>query len=220
MVIDATGDLDVAASAGAPHISDSYITTTVFRLGGVDTEAAARYEREEPEAYAELDRQIKRVLGGSWGIWWMKTPLPGVVWCNCPHMAGIDGLKVEDLTRAEIVGRQHIHALVDFVRGKLPGFEHCFVVDVAPQTGVPNPPAGRRVCDDQGRRGAARALRRQHRARPRLLLPVPRPAAQADRQPAGGRPALFGDLAGAEDIPRDPRAWRWAKPPARPPRWR
>ena len=83
------------------------------------------------EAYAELDRQIKRVLGGSWGIWWMKTPLPGVVWCNCPHMAGIDGLKVEDLTRAEIVGRQHIHALVDFVRGKLPGFEHCFVVDVA-----------------------------------------------------------------------------------------
>ena len=48
MVIDATGDLDVAASAGAPHISDSYITTTVFRLGGVDTEAAARYEREEP----------------------------------------------------------------------------------------------------------------------------------------------------------------------------
>ena len=79
MVIDATGDLDVAASAGAPHISDSYITTTVFRLGGVDTEAAERYEREEPEAYAELDRQIKRVLGGSWGIWWMKTPLPGVV---------------------------------------------------------------------------------------------------------------------------------------------
>ena len=136
MVIDATGDLDVAASAGAPHISDSYITTTVFRLGGVDTEAAERYEREEPEAYAELDRQIKRVLGGSWGIWWMKTPLPGVVWCNCPHMAGIDGLKVEDLTRAEIVGRQHIHALVDFVRGKLPGFERCFVVDVAPQTGV------------------------------------------------------------------------------------
>ena len=92
----------------------------MFRLGGVDTEAAERYEREEPEAYAELDRQIKRVLGGSWGIWWMKTPLPGVVWCNCPHMAGIDGLKVEDLTRAEIVGRQHIHALVDFVRGKLP----------------------------------------------------------------------------------------------------
>ncbi len=136
VVIDTTGDLDVAASAGAPHIGGSYITTTVFRLGGVDTEAAERFEREEPEAYAELDRQIKRVLGGSWGLWWLKTPLPGVVWCNCPHMAGIDGLKVEDLTRAEIQGRKHIHAVVEFVRETMPGFEHCHVIDVAPQTGV------------------------------------------------------------------------------------
>ncbi len=51
-------------------------------------------------------------------------------------MAGIDGLKAEDLTRAEIQGRQHIHAVVEFVREKLPGFEQCYVIDVAPQTGV------------------------------------------------------------------------------------
>jgi hypothetical protein len=51
-------------------------------------------------------------------------------------MAGLDGLKVEDLTRAEMQGRKHIHALVDLVREKLPGFEKCVVIDVAPQTGV------------------------------------------------------------------------------------
>jgi hypothetical protein len=136
VVIDATGDLDVAASAGAPHTGGNYIMTTVFRLGNVDTEAAERYEAEEPEAYAALDRQIKKLLGGSWGLWWLKTPIPGVVWCNCPHMAGLDGQKVEDLTRAEIQGRQHIHSLVDFIRGRLPGFEKCHVIDVAPQTGV------------------------------------------------------------------------------------
>ena len=45
-------------------------------------------------------------------------------------------MKVEDLTSAEVRGRGHLHALVDFVRGKLPGFQNCFVVDVAPQTGV------------------------------------------------------------------------------------
>ncbi len=136
MVIDATGDLDVAASAGAPHIGGNYIMTTVFRLGGVDTDAAEAFEHQEPQAFAALDKQIKKILGGSWGYWWLKTPLPGIVWCNCPHMAGLDGLKVEDLTRAEMQGRKHIHALVDFVRGKLPGFEKCYVVDVAPQTGV------------------------------------------------------------------------------------
>ncbi len=136
VVIDATGDLDVAASAGAPHTSGNYIMTTVFRLGGVDADTAERYEREQPEEYAALDRRIKKVLGGSWGLWWLKTPLPGIVWCNCPHMAGLDGQKVEDLTRAEIQGRKHIHALVDLVRQELPGFERCYVVDVAPQTGV------------------------------------------------------------------------------------
>src|SRR5258706_13544702 len=136
VVIDTTGDLDVAASAGAPHIGGSYIVTTVFRLGGVDTDEAERFEREEPEAFDALDREIKRLLGGSWAYWWLETPLPGVVWCNCPHMPGLDGLKVEDLTYAEIQGRKHIAKLLDYIRGHMPGFEHCYLLDVAPQTGV------------------------------------------------------------------------------------
>jgi hypothetical protein len=136
VVIDTTGDLDVAAAAGAPFIEGAYILTTVFRLGGVDTESAERFRREEPEAFAKVDRQAKRVMGGSWDLWWLKTPLPGVVWCNCPHMTGLDGLKVEDITRADFEGRKRIYALVDYVRAHMPGFERCFVVDVAPQLGV------------------------------------------------------------------------------------
>ena len=38
-------------------------------------------------------------------------------------MAGLDGLKVADLTRAEFEGRKRIHELVEFIRAKLPGFE-------------------------------------------------------------------------------------------------
>ena len=67
VVIDATGDLDVAASAGAPHIGGAYIVTTVFRLGGVDTDEAERFEREQPEAFAALDREVKHLIGGSLG---------------------------------------------------------------------------------------------------------------------------------------------------------
>ncbi|HEY1942904.1 MAG TPA: FAD-dependent oxidoreductase [Roseiarcus sp.] len=136
IVVDATGDLDVAASAGAPFSHGSYIMTTVFRLGGVDVEAAERYEYEEPAAFGAVDREAKRIMGGSWNKWWLKTPLPGVVWCNCPHMAGLDGIKVEDLTRADFQGRERIAALLGFVREKMPGFEKAFVVDVAPQIGV------------------------------------------------------------------------------------
>jgi hypothetical protein len=136
IVVDASGDLDVAASAGAPFIHGSYIVTTVFRLGGVDTEEAEHFRFAEPEKFRDLDRRAKRLIGGAWEQWWLKTPLPGVVWCNCPHMAGLDGISVEDVTRADFDGRKRIYALVDFARSSLPGFSACYVVDVAPQLGI------------------------------------------------------------------------------------
>ena len=135
-VIDATGDLDVAASAGAAYEEGAYIVSTVSRIGGVDTETAERFEHEEPERFAALDRQVKRLIGGSWQNWWLKTPLPGIVWCNCPHMTGFDGMKVADLTAAEFEGRRRMQTVLEFARENLPGFEHAYFVDFAPQTGV------------------------------------------------------------------------------------
>jgi hypothetical protein len=136
VVIDATGDLDVASRAGAPYVQGSYILTTVFRLGGVDTVAALRFEAEQPDELAHLDRRARDLLVGSWDLWWLKTPLPGVVWCNCPHLPGYDAVTVEDLTAAELEGRRRIADLVQFARAHLPGFERCYVVDTAPQLGV------------------------------------------------------------------------------------
>ncbi|UZE49280.1 FAD-dependent oxidoreductase [Rhodopseudomonas sp. P2A-2r] len=136
VIIDTSGDLDVAAAAGAKFTDGAYMITTVFRLGGVDTEPAERFRYEDPEAFAKVDKLAKRTVGGSWDRWWLSTPLPGVVWCNCPHMTGYDAMKVEDQTRADFEGRKRIYALVDFVRANMPGFEKCFVIDVAPQLGV------------------------------------------------------------------------------------
>lgn len=136
VVIDTTGDLDVATSAGASFVDDTFILTTVSRWGGVNTDAAERFEFEEPERFKQLDHEAKRLIGGCWAFWWLKTPLPGVVWLNCPHMPKLSGLKVEDLTAAELEGRKRMARLIEFSREKLPGFEKAFVVDFAPQTGV------------------------------------------------------------------------------------
>lgn len=136
VVVDASGDADVAATAGAPYIDGSYMVTTVFRLGNVDTEAAERFEWESPRECHEVNRAARRLLGGSWAHWWLKTPLPGVVWCNCPHMNGYDGLTVESLTAADREGRKRIAQVVDYARGHYPGFEKAVVIDVAPQIGV------------------------------------------------------------------------------------
>jgi hypothetical protein len=51
-------------------------------------------------------------------------------------MSGFDGLKVDDLTRADIEGRKRIDAIVAHARAHLPGFRDCFIVDVAPQLGI------------------------------------------------------------------------------------
>jgi len=136
IVIDTTGDIDVASRAGASYAHDSYLTTLVFRLGGVDTVAAERYEQEHPKEARAINRQVKRLLGGAWELWWLKTPIPGVVWCNAPHMTGFDGVDPEDMTKAEFAARDHITEAVDFVRANLPGFENTYIVDVAQQMGV------------------------------------------------------------------------------------
>ncbi|MYH43098.1 MAG: FAD-dependent oxidoreductase [Acidimicrobiia bacterium] len=136
VVIDASGDADVAAGAGAPHVEGSYMVTTVFRLGNVDTDTAERFEHSQPAECHALNRRARRILGGSWAMWWLKTPLRGVVWCNCPHMNGYDGLSVEDLTAADREGRKRIADLVEYVREHYPGFENAVVIDVAPQIGV------------------------------------------------------------------------------------
>ena len=136
VVIDASGDADVAARAGAPYVSDTYITTTVFRLGGVDVEGAERFEQENPKEARSLNLRAKRILGGSWDLWWLRTPLPGVVWCNAPHMSGYDTTSPEDLTAAELEGRRKVAALHEYVRESMPGFERCYIVDTAPQIGV------------------------------------------------------------------------------------
>ncbi|WP_138443203.1 FAD-dependent oxidoreductase [Sinomonas susongensis] len=136
IVIDTTGDIDVASRAGAKHAHDSYITTLVFRLGGVDTGEAERFEQENPKEARAINRRIKRLLGGAWELWWLKTPLEGVVWCNAPHMSGYDGVDPADLTAAEFAARDRITEAVAYIKENLPGFRNAFLLDAAPQLGV------------------------------------------------------------------------------------
>ncbi len=136
VVIDATGDGDVFGSAGAPSIHGSYIMTLVHRLADVDTNAAIEFERKDPTAAQQLDREVKQLLGGSWEMWWLLTPRPGVVWCNCPHIPGYDGLNPEHQTHIELEGRRRFMKVIEFIRAHCPGFQRAYILDAAPQVGV------------------------------------------------------------------------------------
>jgi hypothetical protein len=135
-VVDTSGDAIVAWRAGADVEHGRYFMTLVHRYGGVDTERALRFERERPKEAAALNREAKRLVGGAWEFWWLLTPLPGVVWCNCPHLRGFDTTSVEDLTRAEFEARRQIQQTYEFARANIPGFENAYLLDHAPQMGV------------------------------------------------------------------------------------
>jgi hypothetical protein len=136
VVVDASGDGDVFARAGAPFELGTYIMTVVHRFANVNVDEAIAWEQAHPVEYAGLDKEIKAIYGGSWEHWWLRTTVDGVVWCNCPHIPNLNALSVEDQTYVEHEARKRIFAALEFARKNLPGFQRAQLVDTAPQLGV------------------------------------------------------------------------------------
>jgi len=61
---------------------------------------------------------------------------PGELSCNATRVEWLDGTVEEDLTKTEIVCRRQVHALHDFLRRRVDGFENSRLIETAPQIGV------------------------------------------------------------------------------------
>lgn len=149
VVVDCTGDGDVAAASGAPMAkgrqSDGLCqpATLFFRIGNVDGQAVERYAFEHPEdiesgrpfaslvqaASSELQLPRDRIN-------MYPTPEPSVWRVNAGRILRVDGTDVMDLTRAEIEGRRQARLLLQFFRKYMPGCERAVLVDTATQVGV------------------------------------------------------------------------------------
>jgi hypothetical protein len=136
VVIDTTGDGDVFASAGAEFTHGQYLISISHFMANVDTEKMIRFAEENPEEAEALNREMRRIYKGSWREWFWLSARPGVVWCDCPHIKGYDGLDVEHLTYLEQEGRDRIWEALSFARENYPGFENAFISHTADQIGV------------------------------------------------------------------------------------
>jgi hypothetical protein len=116
-VVDATGDGDVFAAAGAEHEHIRFHIGLVCRIGNLDKVDPAKAKRSKPP----------RRLGA-------PTPIEGIRWVNM-HGPDGDALDVEDLTRMEIDHRLQIWKDVEKIRST-PGYEKVYLVETAPQLGV------------------------------------------------------------------------------------
>ena len=116
-VIDATGDGDLLAAAGAEFEHRKYQIGLVSRIGNID-----KIDAEKAKGSAR-----PRNLGS-------PTPVPGVNWVNL-RGPDADGLDVAELTRLELNHRRFIWQNVQKLR-KTPGYEKVCLLETAPQLGV------------------------------------------------------------------------------------
>ena len=134
--IDATGDGDVAAGAGAPfdfgRASDGGVQgmTLMFRLQGLDA-ARVKAHPDEAERVFKLMKQLRDEgkfpqfleMGARS---YLRSPRDPLVSYNMCPVAG-NPLNEEELTRLSAQGREQVYQYVDLWRKEMPGFENAEV---------------------------------------------------------------------------------------------
>lgn len=139
-VIDATGDGDLFARAGARFENDiasddiHHCTNTSWLFGGVDMERWIAFRQHAPQAFNDFMARGRATLG--------LFERPFVSWRNDialfmgPRQSGMSGLDIEDITAVELRSRQLMMAHLEAYRAGAPGFERAYPLQSASQLGV------------------------------------------------------------------------------------
>ena len=145
-VIDATGDGDVAASAGVPFFlgreTDHKMqpATIMFKIGGVDYERAVfphSFETLVETQKGELQALGKKHLPFPAGhVLLYRQPEPDTVCVNMTNAIGVDGTNAESVTEAVLTCRSQIMPIIEFLREYAPGYEKCWLMSSASLIGI------------------------------------------------------------------------------------
>lgn len=143
MFIDCSGDADVAAFAGAPFDiggdDGMLFPSMMFRLNGVDAEAAGEAWRTVPALMDEAEKRgIRFPRKGAI----LRPQKHAIEWrVNVTQLAtrngrALDGTDAEELSMGEIEGRKQVLAFFEFLKANAPGFANAYIVDIPPQLGI------------------------------------------------------------------------------------
>lgn len=163
-VIDATGDADVVAAAGAPFEKSPAMqpVTSIFRVDHVDLPQLIAYIENNPDQfYNEQGQKTWRLdndppfftIGGFFdlikkardqgeldlpheSIWLGPLPRQGELFINTTRVQGVDGTSSLELSRAEVETKRQAWSVWNFLRKHVPGFARAEMVDIAVRMGV------------------------------------------------------------------------------------
>ena len=157
VVIDCTGDGDVAARAGAefavgrPGDSACQPMSTLFTAGGADVQGLS-YKLGEGEREADplvrdryrgavaLARERGEIMLNPNDLFCSATPLPGgdpsVRTVNFTRVQSLDATDADDLTRAEMLGRRQAAEALGFMRKYVRGCADAHLISMPAQIGI------------------------------------------------------------------------------------
>jgi len=144
--IDASGDGDLAAWAGAPFekspaLHGMLYPSLMFRINGVDAAAAG----DKP--WRTVEQLMEAAERAGTHTFPRKKPIVRpqrnpLEWrANLTQLSNadgsaVDGTSVTELTHGELQGRQQALDAFAFIRDNTPGFGDSYIVDLAPQIGI------------------------------------------------------------------------------------
>lgn len=138
VVVDATGDGDVAWRAGAAlapslQLDEVQPATATFRLGGVDADPAPTRDihRLMAEAVADGRFALPRLEGSI-----HPTLLPGVRHANMTRVSGRDLTDPWELTWAEQEGRRQSWEYARFLAACVPGYQASYLLGTSTRLGI------------------------------------------------------------------------------------
>ena len=147
MIIDSTGDGDVAFAAGVPfdqgrdrdHMCQP--GTVNFRIAGVDSKLLVKDGIDQVGVIGKRFREDYRA--GKTNLSCKRQDIPcgrltsggQLTYINYPCAYGIDPTSFADLTRGEMECRRYIEEMVVYMRENFEGFENAELASIAPEIG-------------------------------------------------------------------------------------
>jgi glycine/D-amino acid oxidase-like deaminating enzyme len=146
VVVDATGDADVAAHAGAPVRAVERPITMMFNMADVDSERALKHLK----SWAGLKRVIRDAIAKGEIEFDLGTDpdfgAPGIFAADLIHKGQLNvwggmlysnrSLDPGERTRAEIVTRDHAYRMAIYLRKNVPGFENARLEQMSTEVGI------------------------------------------------------------------------------------
>ena len=135
--IDASGDADIAGWLNLPfellNKNKLLPVTLSFRMGNVDVDKAKSYIDNNNYKVNQMFNTIEEVDILPQGF--IKTMNESEAWFDVLYIKNVDSTEVEDLTYAEIKGRDVVRNIFKIFQN-IPGFENSYLIDTASQLGI------------------------------------------------------------------------------------